>query len=265
MKRGMLAAWCLPSLGPPTETRCWMTNPYETVQELLKEAEPEAFNWDEHLSRLANADQEDRARRREEEASVLGEWEPTTQEDLELMASVGGEEAFALESEPPSFHQRWDDVDPEEHNYRNVPNGAGYSWSRIRLRSDWWQFDENLKLKDGHARFDVRSFEVPDAAFEGRPDPEFGHIDPIIAAKLLPTLTVLDATSLLLEANATHATIQYRSLAKHRHGIEAYARGLAEKTAPDVHLTFTAFQVVDAWDGAALFSRADLGTPTDLC
>lgn len=260
-------SWVVPQ--HTTHRTLHMTDPYKVVEELLADAVEEDFNWDKHLARLASDDIADRARRRAEEAELLGEWEPTTEEDLDLMASVGGEDAFALESEPSIFRQRWDDVDPEEHNYRNVPNNGGCSWSRIRLRSDWWQFDQRSKLKEdqGWVRFDMRAFNVPDAAFDATPAFSFGHIEPIVAAKLLPVLEILDSTVVLLEARPDgYVRLKYRGLAKHRHGIEAYARGLLAQSYPELtQLEIESHQVADPWDGAAAFTRSDLGRPTNLC
>lgn len=237
--------------------------PNAVVEELLREAEEEEFNWDKHLGRLAIDDENERDRRRAEEDEALGEWEPENEEDVDLMLSVGGDDAFALVSEPSIFKQRWDDVDPESSNFRNVPDSVGATWSRIRNRADWWQFDARNRLKDGHRRFDFREFDVPDCAFEARPEFEFGYIDPVVAAKIMPALKVLDATVALLEAHDGYIRVKYQGWARHRHGIECYAKGLIKDTYEDFkELEFETLQVVDPWDGTDPFTTtSDLGRP----
>ena len=136
-------------------------------------------------------------------------------------------------------------------NYRDLPPSRGRSWSRIRLKSEWWQFDDGQRLKteDGFCRFDYRAFNVSAGLFEPVEDFTYGHIDLQVVARLLPALRVIGDICILLEAHDGEVRFKYTGQARLRVGIEHYARGLIEQHYPQLHtLTFDALHVRDHLD-----------------
>ena len=161
--------------------------------------------------------------------------------------------AAVIDNSEPEYltQQRWDDVDPSATNYRNPPGSRGATWSRIRLREDWWQFDERgeLRTQDGWTRFDHRAFNVSNSLFEPARGTDFGDLDIRVVAKLLPALQVLGNVVQLLEARDGVVRFKYWGPAVHRIGIEAYARGLIQESYPELdRLTFDAARVKDHLD-----------------
>ena len=85
--------------------------------------------------------------------------------------------------------------------------------SRIRIKSDWWQFEdgERLKTEEGWTRFDQRAYNVTNNLFEPARDFTYGPIDLPVAAKIAPALDILGSVCQLLEASDGVVRIKCRS------------------------------------------------------
>lgn len=208
------------------------------------------FDWDAHLARLEANAQGERDRVAEAERAALAgsdEWLPEAGVVERLAAPV------VLDDEPDFLKPRWDEVDPAEYGYRNMPPSRGASWSRIRIKSDWHQFEdgERLKTEEGFVRFDHKGFNVTAGLFENHRTFDYGPIDLDVVKKIGPALEALGSVCQLLEAHDGLVRIKYTGLAKNRVGIEAYATGLVEDLYPDLtDLTFDARFVSDYQDGS---------------
>jgi len=220
------------------------------------------FDWDEHLGEIVGDDLKDQADlddEQREELAAGNEWIPKDDDEEEYVDTI-----YNDDEDLDLPRQRWDDVDPEAYNYRNPPAGEGTSWSRIRLRSDWFQFDRKGNLLPEFERFDVKSFTVPDSLFDPELVYEFGHIDVFVLTKLTDALNTLGGTVKLVSASPTFLRFKYLSDAQHRVGIEAYANGIIKRVYPDIDIYFDSLRTVDPVDGASAWIDADKGLPTDL-
>ena len=144
-------------------------------------------------------------------------------------------------------------MDPAEHGYRAMPPSRGASWSRIRIKSDWWQFEDGARLKkeEGFVRFDHKGFNVTNGLFEPTLAFDYGHLDLDVVSKIAPAIETLGSICQLLEAHDGVVRIKYTGLAKNRVGIEAYATGLVRDLYPELEtLTFDARHVSDYQDGS---------------
>ena len=208
------------------------------------------FDWDAHLDRLETDAQAERDAVAEAERSALAggdEWAPGEGEVERLAAPR------IVDDEPSFLKPRWDEVDPAEHGYRTMPPSRGASWSRIRIKSDWWQFEdgERLKKEEGFVRFDHKGFNVTNGLFEPTLAFDYGHLDLDVVSKIAPAIETLGSICQLLEAHDGVVRIKYTGLAKNRVGIEAYATGLVKELYPELEtLTFDARHVSDYQDGS---------------
>lgn len=208
------------------------------------------FNWDAHLARLEDDAAAERAAVAEEERKALAgndEWIPAEGQLSRLAAQE------VVDDEPDFLKPRWDEVDPALYDYRNMPPSRGASWSRIRIKSDWWQFEdgERLKKEEGWTRFDHKGFNVTAGLFEPTLEFTYGHMDLDIVAKIAPALESLGSICQLLEAHDGVVRIKYTGLAKNRVGIECYAKSLIEELYPELEsMTFDARHTHDYQDGA---------------
>mmetsp|Transcript_15139 Transcript_15139/g.22730 ORF Transcript_15139/g.22730 Transcript_15139/m.22730 type:complete len:268 (+) Transcript_15139:51-854(+) len=217
------------------------------------------FDWDAHIGHIVDEEMTLKAEQRREELKTLGEWQPESDAEAMLVP----EDDWDLDPDIP--RQRWTDVDPEAYEFRNPPDSSGATWSRIRLRSDWFQFDDQLQLKEDYVRFDVKKFTVSATLFQPNTLFEFEPIDPLIAAKLLPVLRVFGGTIKLLGASQTRLKFKYLSDAKNRIGVETYAKGVIAEILPSItEIQFDSVYTVDRTDGAATWSETQKGLPTTV-
>mmetsp|Transcript_2158 Transcript_2158/g.7682 ORF Transcript_2158/g.7682 Transcript_2158/m.7682 type:complete len:240 (-) Transcript_2158:1-720(-) len=223
------------------------TEPFLVAEDDAGERSAMFLDWDAHLVALAALEAKDADAVVAEEARRMAgadEWLPSSAEAA-LVAP------FETTDEPAFFRKGWSDVDPSTTNYRNPTNSRGATWSRIRLKEDWWQFhdDGTIKSEEGWSRFDHRAFNVSSALFEPVTETRYGQIDLEVVARLLPVLRILGATVQLLEASQGVVRFKYFGPAQYRIGIQAYATGLVREQYPELHnLEFDAIRVMDTWD-----------------
>jgi hypothetical protein len=210
---------------------------------------PSEYDWDAHLGRLEDdAAAVAEAAAEAERAALAGgdEWVPAEGE-LDRLASPP-----LVDDEPAFLKPRWDEVDPALHDYRNPPPSRGSTWSNIRVKSAWPQFEdgERLRTEGGWIRFDQRAFNVTANLFEPATDFAYGRLDLDVVAAIAPAISQLGAVARLLEAADGVVRLKYDGPAKHRVGMEAYATMLVRAAYPALEsLTFEATQVSDYLDG----------------
>ena len=100
------------------------------------------FDWDAHLARIEADDEEARAAAAEEERLALAGGDEYLADDLDQLTPQP-----VVDDEPEFLKPRWDEVDPADVDFRNPPASRGATWSRIHIKSDWWQFEDGERLK----------------------------------------------------------------------------------------------------------------------
>ena len=206
------------------------------------------FDWDAHLARIEADDEEARAAAAEEERLALAGGDEFLADDLEQLTPPP-----VVDDEPEFLKPRWDEVDPADVDFRNPPASRGATWSRIHIKSDWWQFEdgERLKTEEGWERFDHRGYSVPEGLFEPTLEFTYGKLDLDVVERIRPAMDILSGCSLLEAADGV-IRIKYMGPARNRVGVEAYATGLVGDLYPEMtSLSFEARFVSDYLDGSS--------------
>ena len=225
--------------------------PVETPEERAARDEDgplKEFDWDAHLARIEADDEQARAAAAEEERQALAGGDEWLGDDLEQLTPQP-----VVDDEPEFLKPRWDEVDPADVDFRNPPASRGATWSRIHIKSDWWQFEdgERLKTEEGWERFDHRGYRVPEGLFEPTLEFTYGKLDLDVVERIRPAMDILSGCS-LLEAADGIVRIKYMGPARNRVGVEAYATGLVGDLYPEMtSLTFEARFVSDYLDGSS--------------
>lgn len=212
------------------------------------------FDWDAHLKRVEEEEDALRDEATEEERVALAGGDEWTG-DAEALRP-----AAVVDDEPAFLKPSWDEVDPQEVDFRNPPPSRGATWSRIHTKAAWHQFeaqegafgDVRLKTEEGWERFDQRGYTVSENLFEPSLEFTFGRLDLDVVERIQPAMGALGSICTLLEAADGIVRIKYAGPARNRVGIEAYATGLVGDLYPDMtDLSFEARFVSDYLDGSS--------------
>jgi len=210
---------------------------------------PNEYDWDAHLNRIeADTAALITTEAAREAAAMAGddEWVPEVGQLEALRADA------LIDDEPYFLKVRWDEVDPSLTDYRDMPPSRGSSWSKIRVKSAWPQFEdgERLRTEDGWTRFDQRAFNVTSNLIVPSTEFTYGELDLDVVAAIAPVLATLGNVARLLEAADGIVRIRYDGPAQQRVGMEAYATMLVREAYPELtSLKFEATFVCDYLDG----------------
>ena len=200
--------------------------PVETPEERAARDEDgplKEFDWDAHLARIEADDEKARAEAAEEERLALAGGDEYLADDLDQLTPPP-----VVDDEPEFLKPRWDEVDPADVDFRNPPASRGATWSRIHIKSDWWQFEdgERLKTEEGWERFDHRGYSVPEGLFEPTLEFTYGKLDLDVVERIRPAMDILSGCSLLEAADGySHQVHGPRAEPRRRRGLRHWFSG----------------------------------------